>query len=66
MIVGHLLLQKVAEYTRCSSEFLEQKTDNAALSALDLIAEAISISVYSEKLLETKAEALFLVCIIST
>ncbi|XP_031739956.1 uncharacterized protein LOC101223119 isoform X2 [Cucumis sativus] len=52
--------QKVAEYTRCSSEFLEQKTDNAALSALDLIAEAISISVYSEKLLETKAEALFL------
>ncbi|KAA0067891.1 Heat shock protein DnaJ with tetratricopeptide repeat, putative isoform 1 [Cucumis melo var. makuwa] len=52
--------QKVAEYIRRSSELLEQKTDDAALSALDLIAEAISISVYSEKLLEMKAEALFL------
>lgn len=59
-------MQKVAEYIRRSSELLEQKTDDAALSALDLIAEAISISVYSEKLLEMKAEALFLVCIIST
>ncbi|XP_038881868.1 uncharacterized protein LOC120073225 [Benincasa hispida] len=52
--------QKVAEYTRRSSELMEQKTDDAALSALDLIAEAISISLYSEKLLEMKAEALFM------
>lgn len=59
-------LQKVAECARLSSELIEQKTDNAALSALDLIAEAVSISLYSEKLLEMKAEALFMVRIIST
>lgn len=65
MIVGYLLLQKVAEYTSHSSQLMEQKTDDAALSALDLIDEAISISLYSEKLLEMKAEALLMVCIIS-
>lgn len=52
--------QKVAEYTTHSSQLMEQETDNAALSALDLIDEAISISLYSEKLLEMKAEALFM------
>lgn len=62
----HFSLQKVAECTRRSAELMEQKTDDAALSALDLIAEAVSISLYSEKLLEMKAEALIMVRIIST
>ncbi|XP_023544333.1 uncharacterized protein LOC111803943 [Cucurbita pepo subsp. pepo] len=52
--------QKAAECTRRSSELMEQKTEDAALSALDLIAEALSISLYSEKLHEMKAEVLIM------
>ncbi|GLT45257.1 hypothetical protein SLA2020_191020 [Shorea laevis] len=50
--------QKVAELTNHSSVLLEQKTSDAASSALDIIAEALSISSCSEELLQMKAEAL--------
>ncbi|XP_024922352.3 uncharacterized protein LOC107431637 isoform X1 [Ziziphus jujuba] len=50
--------QKVAEWTEISAELLEQKNPDAALSALESISEALSISLYSESLLEMKAEAL--------
>ncbi|XP_022744261.1 uncharacterized protein LOC111295144 isoform X2 [Durio zibethinus] len=51
--------QRVNELTNRSAILLEQKSSSAASSALDTIAEALSISSYSEKLLEMKAEALF-------
>ncbi|KAK6244223.1 hypothetical protein QUC31_010632 [Theobroma cacao] len=50
--------QRVDELTDRSAILLEQKSSDAASSALDRIAEALSISSYSEKLLEMKAEAL--------
>ena len=52
----------MAEYTNRSAKLLDRRTSDAALSALEIIAEALSISLYSEKLLEMKAEALFMVC----
>lgn len=52
----------MAECTNQAAKVLEQKTSDAALSALEIIAEALSISLYSEKLLEMKAEALCMVC----
>lgn len=48
-----------------SAELLKQRTTDAAVTALEKIAEGLSISSYSEKLLEMKAEALFMVCMIS-
>ncbi|KAL9237945.1 hypothetical protein vseg_012435 [Gypsophila vaccaria] len=50
--------QKVIECTNRSAEFLRLKTSDAAASALELIVEAMSTSIHSEKLLEMKAEAL--------
>ncbi|KAG7961958.1 hypothetical protein I3843_09G041200 [Carya illinoinensis] len=52
--------QKVAKCTNRSTELLEQRTSDAALSALEIIDESLSISLYSEKLLEMKAEALYM------
>ncbi|KAG6638452.1 uncharacterized protein LOC122278906 [Carya illinoinensis] len=52
--------QKVAENTNRAAKLLEQKTSDATLIALEIIAEALSISLYSEKLLEMKAEALYM------
>lgn len=45
-----------------SAELLQGKTSSDVESTLELIAEALKISPYSEKLLEMKAESLFLVC----
>lgn len=45
-----------------SSGLLLQRTLVDAESALGVIAEALIISPYSEKLLESKAEALLMVC----
>ena len=45
-----------------SSKLLEQRNPAAVLSVLESIAEALSISLYSEKLLKMKAEALIIVC----
>lgn len=55
-------LQKVVEYTNRSAKLLDQRTTDAALTALEIISEAMSVSLYSETLLEMKAEALCLVC----
>lgn len=52
----------MAENTNRAAKLLEQKTSDATLIALEIIAEALSISLYSEKLLEMKAEALYMVC----
>lgn len=48
----------------CSAEILTRtrSTANDAETALEVIAEALMISPYSEKLLEMKTEALFMVC----
>ncbi|KAJ6921812.1 hypothetical protein NC652_015684 [Populus alba x Populus x berolinensis] len=52
--------QKVAECTNRSAKLLEERTYDAAVKALDAIGEALSISPYSERLLEMKAEFLFM------
>lgn len=52
--------QKVTDYINCSAKLLEQKTSEAASTALKRINEALSISSCSEKLLEMKAEALYM------
>lgn len=44
-----------------SAELLQRKTSNDAENVLELIAEALIISPCSEKLLEMKAETLFMV-----
>lgn len=56
----------MAESTNRSAKLLEQKTSEAASDALEIIVDALSISSYSEKLLEMKAEALYMVCSPST
>ncbi|KAJ8445799.1 hypothetical protein Cgig2_027880 [Carnegiea gigantea] len=50
--------QKVIECINCAAELLKLRTSEAATSALGSITEAMSISLYSEKLFEMKAEAL--------
>ncbi|KAJ9548138.1 hypothetical protein OSB04_020681 [Centaurea solstitialis] len=50
--------QKVADYLKSSAELLEQKTYESATNALRIIADALYISCYSEKLLQMKGEAL--------
>ncbi|XP_065857452.1 uncharacterized protein [Euphorbia lathyris] len=57
-------LQKVAKVVDCmihAAKLLEQRTSDAALSALQVISEAISSSPYSERLLEMKAKSIFMV-----
>lgn len=54
--------QNVAECTNSASELLKKKDSDAAGKALELISKALSISLYSETLLQMKAEALYLVC----
>ncbi|EOY32761.1 hypothetical protein QUC31_019276 [Theobroma cacao] len=56
-------LQKAQKVSACmhqSTELLQRRTSDDAESALKLIAESLQISLYSEKLLEMKAEALFI------
>lgn len=52
--------QKVVNYVNQSAELLQQKTLESATNALEVITKALSISIYSEKLLEMKGEALFM------
>ncbi|KAF8398323.1 hypothetical protein HHK36_017250 [Tetracentron sinense] len=52
--------QKLAECMNRSAELLQQRTSNDADSALRIIVEALSISSYSDKLIEMKAEALIM------
>nr|GEX28782.1 hypothetical protein [Tanacetum cinerariifolium] len=51
--------QKVTDCLKLSAELLQQKTYESATKALGIIAEALSISCYSEKLFNMKGEALF-------
>ncbi|CDP14173.1 unnamed protein product [Coffea canephora] len=52
--------QKVYDYMCQAAELLQQRTSDAANSVLTKVGEGLSISCYSEKLLEIKGEALFL------
>ncbi|KAK6941774.1 DnaJ domain [Dillenia turbinata] len=51
--------KKVTALMTRSAELLQERTCIAAASALELITEALSLCLYSEKLLEMKATALF-------
>ncbi|CAI0374858.1 unnamed protein product [Linum tenue] len=51
--------KKVADCIDRSNELLEQKTPDTSSTALESINEALSISPYSERLLELKAEFMF-------
>ncbi|XP_027350429.1 uncharacterized protein LOC113861663 [Abrus precatorius] len=56
-------LQKAQEVVKCinnAAELLKERTSDATVTALERITKALSISLYSEKLLQMKAEALFL------
>jgi DnaJ family protein C protein 7 len=44
-----------------AAELLKERTSDAAGSALELLTKALSKSLYSERLLQMKAEALYLV-----
>ncbi|KAL0383504.1 UNVERIFIED_CONTAM: DnaJsubfamily C member 7 [Sesamum calycinum] len=50
--------KRVAEYMHQAAELLQEGTEDGANSALANIAEALSISRYSERLLEMKGQAL--------
>ncbi|XP_054818027.1 uncharacterized protein LOC129317698 isoform X2 [Prosopis cineraria] len=54
--------QKVSEFINHSIELLQRRTTSDMDRALEQINEALMISSYSEKLLEMKAEALFMLC----
>lgn len=54
--------QNVLECMNRSTELLKRGMSSDVETALEVIAEALMISSYSEKLLEMKAEALFMVC----
>ncbi|KAL1206855.1 TPR repeat-containing thioredoxin TTL4 [Cardamine amara subsp. amara] len=53
--------QRVADFTSCASIFLEKRTTDGASDALVPIANALLISSCSDKLLQMKAEALFMI-----
>ncbi|XP_077252404.1 uncharacterized protein LOC143891699 isoform X2 [Tasmannia lanceolata] len=52
--------QQVADYMDQSAELLRQRTSDDAMKALQIITEALSISPYSEKLVEMKADTLLI------
>ncbi|GMI81599.1 tetratricopeptide repeat 16, DNA J protein C31 [Hibiscus trionum] len=52
--------QKLSECMHQSALLLQSKTSDDAETALEVIAEALQISVYSDQLLEMKAEALLI------
>ncbi|KAJ4979280.1 hypothetical protein NE237_010060 [Protea cynaroides] len=52
--------QQVAQHIGRSIELLGQRTQTDAENVLQIVAECLSISPYSEKLVEMKAEALFM------
>lgn len=54
--------KKVDESMHQSATLLQEGTDDAAGRALGSIEEALSISRYSERLLQMKGEALYIVC----
>ncbi|XP_047310060.1 dnaJ homolog subfamily C member 7-like isoform X2 [Impatiens glandulifera] len=52
--------EKVAEYLDSCNGLFQQMSPSAATSALSIISEALSICFHSERLLEMKGEALFM------
>ncbi|KAK2381272.1 Heat shock protein DnaJ with tetratricopeptide repeat-containing protein [Trifolium repens] len=54
--------QKVSDFMYHSAELLQRRTSSDTERALEHINEALVISMYSEKLLEMKAEALLMLC----
>ncbi|CAK8576919.1 unnamed protein product [Lathyrus sativus] len=54
--------QKVSDFIYHSAELLQRRTSSETERALEHINEALMISMYSEKLLEMKAEALLMLC----
>ncbi|KAK7312178.1 hypothetical protein VNO77_35856 [Canavalia gladiata] len=54
--------QKVSDFINHSAQLLQMRTSSDAERALEHINEALTISSYSEKLLEMKAEALLMLC----
>ncbi|GMP97565.1 hypothetical protein CsSME_00045768 [Camellia sinensis var. sinensis] len=59
-------LQKAKKVANCihqCAELLKQRTSDAATNALAIIDDVLSISSYSEKLLEMKGKALLMVCL---
>lgn len=59
-----LIWQKLSECIHQSAVLLQSKTSDDAETALEVIAEALQMSSYSEELLEMKAEALLIVSVI--
>lgn len=55
--------KKISGLISHSEEYLIKKAFDKIPSALQMISDALSISIYSDKLMEMKAEALLLVCI---
>lgn len=58
------LNQKILECIKQSADLLQQGTADFAEHALARIEEGLTISQYSEKLQEMKADVLFMVCTI--
>lgn len=56
-----MMIQKVSDCINHSAELLTSRASEDAERALEIIAEALTISVYSEKLIEMKAQTLFTV-----
>lgn len=54
----------MAEHIKLFTKLLEEKSSDAESRALEIISEAMSISKFSEKLLQMKAEALYMVCVV--
>lgn len=57
----YVMKQKVTDCINCSAELLMSRASQDAEIALEVIAEALTISVYSEKLIEMKVQILFMV-----
>lgn len=55
--------QKVSTFMLQSKEYLVKKEFDKIPSALQMITDALSISIHSDNLMKMKAEALLLVCI---
>ena len=57
----YYVLTRSGQVYKNVAELLKERTSDAAINALELVSKALSISLYSEKLLQMKAEALCLV-----
>lgn len=64
LLGGYPCLQKVVDSMDHATKLLEQQTSDAGNSALEVIAEALTVSPYSERLLGIKAKSMFMVWII--